>query len=102
MNLSKYLDPAINNRRRYPPLVMPGLVPGIYVLKQRQIEGVDGRDKPGHDGQGGSFSRGLGPWLTDGLRRPLLRRDMAIRLGGMIAIGVGVMIAAMRVFTLHP
>jgi len=32
----------------------------------------------------------------------LLRRDMTIRLGGMIAIGVGVMIAAMRVFTLHP
>ena len=26
--------------------VMPGLVPGIHVLLQ---EGVDGRDKPGHD-----------------------------------------------------
>jgi hypothetical protein len=32
----------------------------------------------------------------------LLRRDTTIRLGGMIAIGVGVMIAAMRIFTLHP
>jgi len=28
--------------------VMPGLVPGIHVLAAR--EGVDGRDKPGHDG----------------------------------------------------
>jgi hypothetical protein len=26
---------------------MPGLVPGIHVLPQ--VEGVDGRDKPGHD-----------------------------------------------------
>jgi hypothetical protein len=25
---------------------MPGLVPGIHVLR---AEGVDGRDKPGHD-----------------------------------------------------
>src|SRR5262252_6710978 len=28
--------------------VMPGLVPGIHVLRNC-IEGVDGRDKPGHD-----------------------------------------------------
>ncbi len=28
--------------------VMPGLVPGIHVLATKQ--GVDGRDKPGHDG----------------------------------------------------
>jgi hypothetical protein len=28
--------------------VMPGLVPGIHVLLCSQ--GVDGRDKPGHDG----------------------------------------------------
>jgi hypothetical protein len=28
--------------------VMPGLVPGIHVLLRDQ--GVDGRDKPGHDG----------------------------------------------------
>ena len=27
---------------------MPGLVPGIYALL-RYNEGVDGRDKPGHD-----------------------------------------------------
>jgi hypothetical protein len=30
--------------------VMPGLVPGIHVLTAQQQEGVDGRDKPGHDG----------------------------------------------------
>jgi len=28
--------------------VMPGLVPGIHVLEA--MKGVDGRDKPGHDG----------------------------------------------------
>jgi hypothetical protein len=29
---------------------MPGLVPGILVLKHKQkLEDVDGRDKPGHD-----------------------------------------------------
>jgi len=27
---------------------MPGLVPGIHVLRLRR-EDVDGRDKPGHD-----------------------------------------------------
>jgi hypothetical protein len=27
---------------------MPGLVPGIHVLAAKK--GVDGRDKPGHDG----------------------------------------------------
>ena len=27
---------------------MPGLVPGIHVLRARS-QGVDGRDKPGHD-----------------------------------------------------
>jgi amidase len=32
--------------------VMPGLVPGIHVLPQK--EDVDGRDKPGHDAEGGS------------------------------------------------
>jgi hypothetical protein len=26
---------------------MPGLVPGIHVFQR--VEGVDGRDKPGHD-----------------------------------------------------
>jgi hypothetical protein len=29
---------------------MPGLVPGIHVLGCRE-KGVDGRDKPGHDGE---------------------------------------------------
>jgi hypothetical protein len=30
--------------------VMPGLVPGIHVLKFSSTKDVDGRDKPGHDG----------------------------------------------------
>jgi hypothetical protein len=29
---------------------MPGLVPGIHVLRTAW-QGVDGRDKPGHDGE---------------------------------------------------
>jgi hypothetical protein len=29
---------------------MPGLVPGIHAFSFVVIEGVDGRDKPGHDG----------------------------------------------------
>jgi hypothetical protein len=29
---------------------MPGLVPGIHVLALLLEQGVDGRDKPGHDG----------------------------------------------------
>jgi hypothetical protein len=28
---------------------MPGLVSGIHVFKSLMAEGVDGRDKPGHD-----------------------------------------------------
>jgi hypothetical protein len=30
-------------------IVMPGLVPGIHVFASSNKEGVDGRDKPGHD-----------------------------------------------------
>ena len=30
---------------------MPGLVPGIHESELRWSEGVDGRDKPGHDDQ---------------------------------------------------
>jgi catechol 2,3-dioxygenase-like lactoylglutathione lyase family enzyme len=30
---------------------MPGLVPGIHVLGHAGNKGVDGRDKPGHDGK---------------------------------------------------
>jgi hypothetical protein len=29
---------------------MPGLVPGIHVLRLVVEKDVDGRDKPGHDG----------------------------------------------------
>jgi hypothetical protein len=32
----------------FPPLVMPGLVPGIHVFAPKKD--VDGRDEPGHDG----------------------------------------------------
>jgi hypothetical protein len=32
-------------------LVMPGLVPGIHVLASVSKKDVDGRDKPGHDGE---------------------------------------------------
>jgi hypothetical protein len=32
---------------------MPGLVPGIHVFPWRGGEDVDGRDKPGHDGERG-------------------------------------------------
>jgi hypothetical protein len=36
--------------RREPGSVMPGLVPGIHVLKERTtFEDVDGRNKSGHD-----------------------------------------------------
>ena len=30
---------------------MPGLVPGIHVFLPAPKKGVDGRDKPGHDGR---------------------------------------------------
>jgi hypothetical protein len=30
---------------------MPGLVPGIHVFLDVADEDVDGRDKPGHDGE---------------------------------------------------
>jgi len=30
---------------------MPGLVPGIHVLRPKRKKGVDGRDEPGHDGK---------------------------------------------------
>jgi hypothetical protein len=34
---------------------MPALVAGIHVLKEFKIKGVDGRDKPGHDGKKGEL-----------------------------------------------
>jgi hypothetical protein len=36
-------------------VVMPGLVPGIHVLKAKPQEDVDGRDEPGHDGKTNRF-----------------------------------------------
>ncbi len=44
---------------------MPGLVPGIHVFPQ--VEGVDGRDKPGHDGEDLTLRMELGVIL------PILR-----------------------------
>jgi hypothetical protein len=35
--------------------VMPALVAGIHVFMHQQEQGVDGRDKPGHDGIGDSM-----------------------------------------------
>ncbi|WP_196236074.1 hypothetical protein [Bradyrhizobium japonicum] len=35
---------------------MPGLVPGIHVLRAT-LQGVDGRDKPGHDVAGAFAQR---------------------------------------------
>ncbi|GLR92527.1 hypothetical protein GCM10007858_01460 [Bradyrhizobium liaoningense] len=41
-------------------VVMPGLVPGIHVFRQSRMR-VDGRDKPGHDGESyGFFSAACG------------------------------------------
>jgi hypothetical protein len=31
-------------------IVMPGLVPGIHVFRAQWFEGVEGRNKCGHDG----------------------------------------------------
>ncbi len=46
---------------------MPGLVPGIHVLHAAQ-QGVDGRDKPGHDGL---------PWISNThASRPDTRADL--------------------------
>jgi hypothetical protein len=36
-------------RRYITNFVMPGLVPGIHVLRYTSKKDVDGRDKPGHD-----------------------------------------------------
>ena len=36
---------------------MPGLVPGIHVLRDKSEKDVDGRDEPGHDENGINFSR---------------------------------------------
>jgi hypothetical protein len=35
----------------FPGFVMPGLVPGIHVFAATRKKDVDGRDKPGHDGE---------------------------------------------------
>jgi hypothetical protein len=44
------LDERGGVRTLIPKFVMPGLVPGIHVLAALDRKGVDGRDKPGHDG----------------------------------------------------
>jgi len=40
----------MEQRNRFSP-VMPGLVPGIHDLPSWGKKVVDGRDKPGHDGE---------------------------------------------------
>jgi hypothetical protein len=50
---------------------MPGLVPGIHVLLYRWREGVDGRDKPGHDDlTTGAVSGGRGGVNSKAVLRP--------------------------------
>ncbi len=46
--------PPLRCGRKRDPSVMPSLVPGIHVFPQ--VEGVDGRDRPGHDGEGLTLS----------------------------------------------
>ncbi len=50
--------------------VMPGLVPGIHVFGISGKKHVDGRDKPGHDGEGGETLSFGGSLMTDRNRRP--------------------------------
>jgi hypothetical protein len=46
--------------------VMPGLVPGIHVLRLGRHQDVDGRVKPGHDERDGLLSR-RASWQFAGL-----------------------------------
>ena len=43
--------PALPGRRLH-PASCPGLVPGVHANTAVEKKGVDGRDKPGHDGGG--------------------------------------------------
>src|SRR6185369_16989276 len=66
---------------------MPGPVPGIHVFAARR-EGVDGRDKPGHDG------RMDGCWpLCWSAPEALLDHDLA----GHAEFGVGLAVAGLDV-----
>jgi hypothetical protein len=56
---------------------MPGLVPGIQVLSARRLQGVDGRDKPGHDEEG-SFPAGM-PGMTAGADLLTHRQTVAVQ-----------------------
>src|SRR3569623_957255 len=58
--------------------VMPGLVPGIHVL--RVAQDVDGRDKPGHDDVGEFSFRGRS-------EKRLNARDGAAQDQGMDVVG---------------
>ena len=52
-------------------IVMPGFMPGIHVLVTRSQQGVDGRDKPGHDAGCGDVSMviaGLDPAIHEALQ----------------------------------
>ena len=59
---------------------MPDLVPGIHVFAKRQPEVVDGRDKPGHDGnhfpnrsalKGLGSQNGVAPVIISAINRPV-------------------------------
>ena len=58
---------------------MPGLVPGIHVLRLRKVEDVDGRDKPGHERHCGAQAMHDIKWIrehTQEFARGLKRRGM--------------------------
>ena len=61
---------------------MPGLVPGIHEFGTTTIEGVDGRDKPGHDESGCGLGAGQ---CYSGMRMP----NTMIRMSQAKAITVG-------------
>jgi hypothetical protein len=50
---------------------MPGLVPGIHVLPQKKQD-VDGRDKPGHDGNLYFTARSAGEISTLNCRHQMI------------------------------
>jgi hypothetical protein len=61
---------------------MPGLVPGIHVLKMRAgAKDVDGRDKPGHDDASRSRSKTASSPHPDGVV-PYVRGCGTMRIYG--------------------
>jgi seryl-tRNA synthetase len=48
---------------------MPGLVPSIHEFQPPSAKGVDGRDKPGHDGGEGDDNEIAGPYTEPSIQR---------------------------------